>query len=68
MNFPPPSWGKNETPHSVQFLPQVGEKEQDIAEMLFSIPWTHHKFILDKIKGDVQKGLFFVAKAMEVYF
>ena len=57
--------GKIETPHSVQFLPQVGEKEQDIAEMLFSIPWTHHKFILDKIKGDVQKGLFFVAKAME---
>jgi hypothetical protein len=36
--------------------------------MLFSIPWTHHKFILDKIKGDVQKGLFFVAKAKEVYF
>lgn len=60
--------GKFETPHSVQFLPQVGEKEQDIAEMLFSIPWTHHKFILDKIKGDVQKGLFFVAKAKEVYF
>ena len=27
--------GKIETPHSVQFLPQVGEKEQDIAEMLF---------------------------------
>ena len=36
--------------------------------MLFSIPWTHHKFILDKIKGDVQKGLFFVAKAKKVYF
>lgn len=61
----PPSWGKFEAPHSVQFLPQVGEKNQDIAEMLFSIPWTHHKFILDKIKGDVQKGLFFVAKALE---
>ena len=57
--------GKIETPRSVQFLPQVGEKNQDISEMLFSIPWTHHKFILDKIKGDVQKGLFFVAKAME---
>lgn len=62
INFPQVG-GKIETPHSVQFLPQVGEKEQDIAEMLFSIPWTHHKFILDKIKGDVQKGLFFVAKA-----
>lgn len=67
INFPQVG-GKIETPHSVQFLPQVGEKEQDIAEMLFSIPWTHHKFILDKIKGDVQKGLFFVAKAKEVYF
>lgn len=52
INFPQVG-GKIETPHSVQFLPQVGEKEQDIAEMLFSIPWTHHKFILDKIKGDV---------------
>lgn len=52
INFPQVE-GKIETPHSVQFLPQVGEKEQDIAEMLFSIPWTHHKFILDKIKGDV---------------
>ena len=67
MNFPQVG-GKIEIPHSVQFLPQVGEKEQDIAEMLFSIPWTHHKFILDKIKGDVQKGLFFVAKAKKVYF
>lgn len=52
INFPQVG-GKIETPHSVQFLPQVGEKEQDIVEMLFSIPWTHHKFILDKIKGDV---------------
>lgn len=52
INFPQVG-RKIETPHSVQFLPQVGEKEQDIAEMLFSIPWTHHKFILDKIKGDV---------------
>lgn len=52
INFPQVG-GKIETPHSVQFLPQVGEKEQDLAEMLFSIPWTHHKFILDKIKGDV---------------
>lgn len=52
INFPQVG-GKIETPHSVQFLPQVGEKEQDIAEMLFSIPWTPHKFILDKIKGDV---------------
>ena len=67
INFPQVG-GKIEAPHSVQFLPQVGEKDQDIAEMLFSIPWTHHKFILDKIKGDVQKGLFFVAKGKRFTF
>ena len=38
--------GGIETPHSVQFLSQVFVKDQDIAEMLFSIPWTHHKFML----------------------
>lgn len=36
-----------------------------MAHLLFSIPWTHHKYILDKIKGDAKRGLFFVAKAAE---
>lgn len=50
---------------SEELLPQYGVNFNDKAELLFSIPWTHHKFILDKIKGDSQKGLFFVAKAVE---
>lgn len=29
-------------------------------EMLFCIPWTHHKKIIDKVKGNSQKALFFV--------
>ena len=54
--------GPQSAEDSSEVVPQpVGQ----LKEMLFSIPWTHHKFILDKIKGDVQKGLFFVAKAME---
>lgn len=48
-----------------EFLPQAGAKMKGNANMLFSIPWTHHKYILDKVKGDAQKGLFFVQKTIE---
>jgi predicted nuclease of restriction endonuclease-like (RecB) superfamily len=34
-------------------------------EMLFCIPWTHHQKIIDKVKGNSQKALFFVRKTME---
>ena len=64
INFPQVG-GNLEQLHSTEFLPQVGANSVDRLEFLFSIPWTHHKFILDKIKGDAQKGLFFIAKAVE---
>ena len=31
-------------------------------ELLFNIPWTHHQKIIDKVKGDGRKALFFVRK------
>lgn len=34
-------------------------------ELLFSIPWTHHQKIIDKVKGDGRKALFFVRKTWE---
>ena len=34
-------------------------------KMLFCIPWTHHQKIIDKVKGDAQKGLFFVRKSLQ---
>ena len=37
----------------------------DDLEMLFSIPWTHHQKIIDKVKGDSQKAMFFVRKTLE---
>lgn len=32
---------------------------------LCSIPWEHHRRIIDKCKGDVDKALFFVKKTLE---
>lgn len=32
---------------------------------LFLIPWGHHKYIMDKSKGDVYKALFYVGKTIE---
>lgn len=37
----------------------------DDFDMLFSVPWGHHRFIIDKVDGDSQKALFFVRKTME---
>lgn len=37
--------------------PQVVEQ---IRRDLFSVPWGHHRFIIDKCKGNVEKALFFV--------
>jgi len=34
-------------------------------ELLFCIPWSHHQRIIDKVKGDSQKALFFVRKTWE---
>lgn len=32
---------------------------------LFSIPWDHHRRIIDKCKGNVKKAIFFVRKTLE---
>lgn len=37
----------------------------DDFELLFCIPWSHHQRIIDKVKGDSQKALFFARKTWE---
>lgn len=32
---------------------------------LFSIPWGHHRFIIDHCKGNMKKAIFFVHKTLE---
>lgn len=41
-----------------QILPQVGAE-------LFSIPWGHHKYIMDKCSSDPDKALFYVRQTLE---
>ena len=43
-------------------IPQLVGK---IGSDLFSIPWGHHRYIIDKCGGDVGKALFFVHKTVE---
>lgn len=34
-------------------------------EKIFCIPWGHHKYIIDKCKGNADKALFYVKKVIE---
>lgn len=50
-------------------VPQaVAESEDTIVPQvvgLFQVPWGHHRVIIDKVKGDRNKALFFVRKTIE---
>lgn len=51
----------------VKILPQlVAESDQtnlpQLVADLFSIPWGHHRYIIDKCKNDVEKAIFYVHK------
>jgi len=43
-------------------LPQVGER---LLQDVFSIPWGHHKLLIDKCKNDSDKALFYVQQTIE---
>lgn len=53
-------------------VPQVAEQFEkrqqpvDDFNLLFSIPWDHHRRIIDKCKDDMDKALFFVRKTWEI--
>lgn len=50
-----------------QLYSQLVENRQQDADdfnCIFKIPWTHHMCIIDKVKGDVNKALFFVRKSL----
>lgn len=37
----------------------------DWNEVIFKIPWGHHRYIIDKCKGNRQKALFFVEQTLK---
>lgn len=53
-----------------QISPQtVDEIETEISPQLVDelcrVPWGHHRYIIDKCKGDVDKAIFYVRKTIE---
>ena len=54
----------------IEKVPQVVAQFDDgfrtsLLSELFSIPWGHHRTILDKVKGNPEKALFYVHKTIE---
>ena len=58
-----------------EISPQAGEQlsdksltpqvEEQIAKDIFSVPWGHHKLLVDKFKKQPQKALFFVRQTIQ---
>ena len=57
-----------------QIVPQVGGKLQEsnlpqlgaqIQVLISSVPWGHHKYIMDKCEGNTERALFYVRQTVE---
>ena len=53
-----------------EIRPQAGGELAVIPErgelsIIFKIPWGHHKLILDKVKGNVEKAFFYMNQTLE---
>ena len=48
-----------------ELLKYYWELGRDIEEMLFSIPWGHHRYLMDRYSKEPAKALFYVRKTME---
>lgn len=45
--------------------PNQSQLEEKLYTDLFSIPWGHHRYIIDKCSNDSSKALFFVRQTLE---
>lgn len=48
-----------------QSVEAVSQPTEQLQEMLFSIPWGHHRCLMDKYGDEPAKALFFVKKTIE---
>ena len=54
--------GEAKQPQAVARVPQaVGQ----LKDMLFSIPWGHHRFLIDRYGNEPEKAVFFVRQTVE---
>ena len=68
FEFRPQLEGRMKEEKEKTIRPQLeGEFSMPMQEIdeIFKVPWGHHKLILDKVKGDVHKALFFVVQTLE---
>ncbi len=47
------------------FKTPILQQDAEVFKVIFNIPWTHHMCIIDKVKGDASKGLFFARKSLD---
>ena len=47
------------------FKTPILQQDAEVFQVIFNIPWTHHMCIIDKVKGDARKGLFFARKSLD---
>ncbi len=47
---------------NTEFVPQLVEQ---MTEVLFSIPWGHHRYLMDRFGNEPAKAFFYVRKTME---
>ena len=51
----------------LQITPQSGEQMEitpQLGEQIFSVPWGHHKLLIDKCKGQPDKAIFYVQQTI----
>ena len=51
----------------LQITPQSGEQmaiTPQVGEQIFSVPWGHHKLLIDKCKGQPDKAIFYVQQTI----
>ena len=44
---------------------ELSPQPVDLNEVVFKIPWGHHRYIIDKCKGNRKKALFFVEETLK---
>lgn len=47
---------------SSEIFPQLAEQ---LSEVLFSIPWGHHRYVMDKCSEEPAKAFYYIRKTME---
>ena len=61
----------DKTKLETRIMPQVVAKTEDeivasqLIEQLVLVPWGHHRFIIDKCKGNREKALFYVRRTIQ---